>query len=159
MRLLSALSCALAALTLSSAALGQPSPPTPGEVLGAAGDRLLEITTNAAGAQRQIARGTVLALRAAADDGATDEQLARIGRRGIERLREVAGTARAALNRTTSRAASVLEAIEAPTVFFHALSDLRQAAGERLQRTTGNASQAIRDALADLLEPEASRAA
>jgi|GEM_PF-3166623 len=154
MRRFLTLSCALAALNLAVPALAQnaPSPaPTPGEVLGAASDAMLEITMTAGNAQQQIAVAVTGRLDALADDGASDERLAVVAHRGVSAIRDVAGAARSALNGAAARAAGLLEAIGAPDVFFHNLRDLRAAAGERLRHSTRERSRAVLAKLRELV--------
>jgi hypothetical protein len=149
MRRFLTLSCALAALTLAAPAQAQEAP-TPGEILGAASDRMLEITTNAGEAQQQVAAATVGRLETLAEGGASNERLAFVARRGVSTIRDVAGAARSALNRTSARAAGALDAIGAPEPFFQALRDLRAAAGERLRHTTRECSRVIVEKLQEL---------
>jgi len=156
MRMMSTLLCALvsgAVLFLANPALAQTAP-TPGDVLGATSDAMLQITSDAAEAQRGATGATVRRVEALDEAGASDETLRSAARRGAERLTDIAGVARERLDGVTSRALGALEAIKAPAVFAEAVRRARGLALERVQRTTQTGARIILDALSTALSGE-----
>lgn len=161
MRSIPTLLCALASgalLVLPPAALAQDAP-TPGEILGGATDAMLRITQDSAMSQRASTHATLTRLEALDAEGAPDAILRRVARQGVARVRDVAGTARSALNAVASRATRALEAIDAPAFFSQAVLAAREAAGERLRHTTRTCSEAIRAAMDELVDDKDNAAA